>query len=314
MAPRKLASLFLLSAWLAATAFATDAGVGLRDARASLLRADNQLSRAMTWGGPVEGFLRNAAADVTYLHPGAEIIVGRGPALNFLRGAYAAWQPEVRTELHRVGGDTSADGSLGYTFGWLDEVRTRRDNGVVETVYGRYVAVWSRKDRDWQVEVLLRLAGAAPLGAPPADAQIIDGEPGVKQRDLPAAHALTASVADARFADLSLAQGYSVAFDQYAADAAILVTAGEIFWNRAGVNAAFAGWSPDQSLRWHPLRAGAAGSGDLAWSVGHGTFFFGIGGTETRNHSKYLTVWLRTANGWRFLIDGGNARPADPAP
>ena len=125
---------------------------------------------------------------------------------------------------------------------------------------------------------------------------------------------LAASVADARFADLSLAQGYSVAFDKFAADAAILVTSGEVFWNRAGVNEAFAGWSPDQSLRWHPLRAGAAGSGDLAWRIGHGTFVFGIGGTEARSYSKYLTVWLRTAAGWRFLIDGGNSRPADPVP
>jgi ketosteroid isomerase-like protein len=316
MAARKLASLFLISGWLAATAFANDGSQGYREreARVALLRADTQLSRAMTWGGPVEGFIKNAASDVTYLHPGAEVIVGRGNAHDFLTNAYAPWLPEVRTELHRVAGDVSADGMLGYTFGWLDEVRTRRDNGVVETVYGRYVAVWTRKDRDWQVEVLLRLGGAAPLSAPPSNALIIDGEPGVKQRDHAEAHAVTASIADARFADLSLAQGYSVAFDRYAADAAVLVTGGEIFWNRAGVNEAFSGWSPDQSLRWHPLRAGAAGSGDLAWSIGHGTFIFGIGGPETRSHSKYLTVWLRTADGWRFLIDGGNARPADPAP
>lgn len=284
------------------------------DARASLFRAENQLSRAMTWAGPVEGFIKAVAPDVAYLHPGAEIITSRGNTYGFLKTTYAAYQSEIRTELHRVAGDVSSDGTLGYTFGWLDEVRTRKADGVVETVYGRYVALWTRKDREWEVAAFMRLAGSAPLSPPPADALIVDGEAGVKLRDHPDAHALAVNVADARFADLSVAQGYSVAFDRYAADAAIFITSGEIFWNRAGVNEAFSGWSPDQSLRWHPLRAGAAGSGDLAWSIGHGTFIFGIGGTETRSYSKYLTVWLRTAAGWRFLLDGGNSRPADPVP
>ncbi len=286
-------------------------GARERDARGALFRADAQLSRAMSLSGPVEGFIRNAASDVTYLHPTAEIIVGRGNALDYLKTTYAAYLPGVRTELHRLAGDVSADGTLGYTFGWLDEIRTKRADGTVETAYGRYVAVWTRHDRDWEVEVLLRLGGSAPLNPPPADALIVDGEPGVKQRDNPDAVALAASIADARFADLSLAQGYSVAFDRYAADAAIAITAGDIFWNRAGVNVAFAGWSPDQSLRWHPLRAGAAGSGDLAWTVGHGDFISGIGGVEKHGPSKYLTLWLRTPDGWRFLLDGGNSRPAD---
>jgi ketosteroid isomerase-like protein len=308
---RTIAAIFLGLLWLSgAQAYEEARAERERDARASLFRAEAHLSRSLGWGGP-EGFARSVAPDVAYLHPAAEIIVGRGNMLEFLKTAYAPYLPGMRAELHRVAGDVSADGSLGYTFGWLDETRTRRDDGVVETVYGRYVAVWKRQG-DWQVQVFLRLAGSAPLAPAPADALIVDGEPGVKQRDTAEAHALTASVADARFADLSLAQGYSIAFDRYAADAAILVTAGDIFWNRAGVNVAFAGWSPDQSLRWHPLRAGAAGSGDLAWTIGHGDFITGIGGTEKHGPSKYLTVWLRTPAGWRFLIDGGNARPPDP--
>jgi len=184
---------------------------------------------------------------------------------------------------------------------------------VVELGYGRYAAVWRRDGRDWQVVAFLRLTSTGPLGAPPAGALILDGEPGVRAPGHLEALALGASIADARFADLSLAQGYSKAFDGYAADGAIVVTNTEVFWNRAGVNEAFGGWTPDQSLRWHPLRSGAAASGDLAWTIGHGTFILGIGGPEQRFPSKYLTVWLRTPDGWRFLIDGGNPRPADPA-
>ena len=285
-----------------------------RDARAALFRADNQLARAMTWAGPVEGFIKSAAGDITYLHPGAEVIVGRAATLQFLEGAYADFNEEVRTGLHRLAGDVSADGSLGYTFGWLDENRSPKITHAVELAYGRYVAVWRREGRDWEVVVFLRLDSTGPLGNPPTDARILDGEPGVRAPGHPEAHALGASIADARFADLSLAQGYSHAFDAYAADAAIAVTNTDVFWNRAGVNEAFSGWTPDQSLRWHPLRSGAAASGDLAWTIGHGAFILGIGGPEQRFPSKYLTVWLRTAGGWRFLIDGGNPRPAESAP
>ena len=73
-------------------------------------------------------------------------------------------------------------------------------------------------------------------------------------------------------------------------------------------------WAVAFDTRWHPLRAGAAGSGDLAWSVGHGNFHFNVGtANETRSPSKYITVWLNTPAGWKYLIDAGNARPADPA-
>jgi ketosteroid isomerase-like protein len=285
------------------------------DARASLFRADNRLSQSMMYAGPVSGLVKHAAGDITYLHPDADIVVGKGNTQSFLRQAYAHYYPNARTELHRIAGDTSADGTLGYTFGWLDELKTPKNSTVVDLSYGRYVAVWRRRDRDWELEAFLRISSTAQPPAPPADALILDGEPGERVRDHADAHALAASIADARFADHSLAKGYSEAFDAYAADAAIFVSTSNIYWNRAGVNLAFSGWTPDQSLRWHPLRAGAAASGDLAWTVGHGNFWFGLGsGAEGAAPSKYLTLWLRTADGWRFLLDCGNARPADPLP
>jgi ketosteroid isomerase-like protein len=309
----------LLATLFAATALGGEVPEALHDrggdGRASLFRADTQLSRAMTHAGPVAGFVKSIAGDVVYLHPGQEILVGRSNVAVFLESSYAEYQAGASMGLHRIAGDVSADDTLGYTFGWLDETKTRKGGDVVELSYGRYVAVWRRLGREWQVGAFLRLGGNAPLPPPPSDALIIDGEQGVERHDHPAAHAVDAAVADARFADLSLAQGYSVAFDRYAADAAILVTGGDIFWNRAGVNAAFGGWTPDQSLRWHPLRGGGAASGDLAWTVGHGNFHFNVGTPgESKSPSKYLTVWLRTPAGWRFLIDGGNSRPADPVP
>jgi ketosteroid isomerase-like protein len=316
---RKFVSFVLASVLISAHVAAAEAGAEFSrerrdESRASLFRADSQLSRAMTNSGPVDGFARAAAPEVTYLHPDAEILVGRPATHAFLRNEYANFNRDVRTQLHRIAGDVSADGTLGYTFGWLDENKSAKGSTLVDLSYGRYVAVWRRKDRDWEVEVFMRLSGTAPPAPAPSDALILDGEAGERVRNSPPAHALAAAVADARFADLSLAKGYSLAFDRYAHDAAILVTSGPIYWNRAGVNAAFGGWTPDQSLRWHPLRSGAAASGDLAWSVGHGNFHFNVGtANETRSPSKYITVWLNTPGGWKYLIDAGNARPADPA-
>ena len=63
---------------------------------------------------------------------------------------------------------------------------------------------------------------------------------------------------------------------------------------------------------WHPVLAGASASGELGFTVGE---------AEIRpegapvNYSKYLTIWRRQPGGEvRFLTDGGNARPATPAP
>jgi hypothetical protein len=44
--------------------------------------------------------------------------------------------------------------------------------------------------------------------------------------------------------------------------------------------------------------------------IGHCTYSLNDGQTEQKSYSKYLTVWVRTAAGWRFLMDGGNGRPA----
>ena len=65
--------------------------------------------------------------------------------------------------------------TLGYTFGWLDENKAKKGSTLVELSYGRYVAVWRRQGREWQVESFLRLGGTAPLPPPPPDALIVDG-------------------------------------------------------------------------------------------------------------------------------------------
>jgi hypothetical protein len=49
------------------------------------------------------------------------------------------------------------------------------------------------------------------------------------------------------------------------------------------ITAAMGGWEPLQTLSWYPLRAEAAASGDLGWSIGHGTFAITSGGNVQRS-------------------------------
>jgi hypothetical protein len=51
----------------------------------------------------------------------------------------------------------------------------------------------------------------------------------------------------------------------------------------------------------HPVAAGAAGTGDLGWTVGEATI--AATGAEP-THSKYLTAWMR--------LDGGSIRFVSP--
>jgi hypothetical protein len=110
----------------------------------SLLRAHDRFARAFELDGAIDGFVPNPTGDVAYLHPDQEIITGREHTRTFLKTLYP--QPRsVRTVLHRVAGQASADGSLGYTFGWLEEITAPKDSPAA-TKYGRFIAMWKQRD------------------------------------------------------------------------------------------------------------------------------------------------------------------------
>jgi len=205
-----------------------------------------------------------------------------------------------------VAGDVSVDGQLGYSFGWLE---VRPADGAAEL--GKYLAAWRRAGAAWQLAALARIPSKAPPGPPPADAAILAGEHGVARPGEPGALRDQAIAADAAFSALSVARGPAAAFAAYAAPDAVLVAGSDLRWGAAGVAQAWADAAPGDGLVWTPRLGRAAASGDLAFTVGEATFSTTKGDAVERSYSKYLTVWIRQADGsWRFLLDGGNARPA----
>jgi len=67
-------------------------------------------------------------------------------------------------------------------------------------------------------------------------------------------------------------------------------------------------------LMWYPSFARAARSGDLGFTTG--SYTSADSAEHVTGHGQYVTVWRKTADGWRFAVNVGitNPRPMDPAP
>ncbi len=114
--------------------------------------------------------------------------------------------------------------------------------------------------------------------------------------------------------DRAVAAGDAAAFGALLEEDATFAGGRDISRGRAAV---LASWKPLLSpggprLRWAPLRAEAAGSGDLAFTTGRWTLeVAGDDGKVTRSEGEYVTVWRRGADGaWRALLDGALAPAA----
>ena len=271
------------------------------DARARLLRADARLSAEIQESGVADGLFPFLARDAVYLHPGAPITAGRHAIRDLLAGAYA----DVALILHGVAAGAAAAGDLGYTFGWLEEVKP---DGTV--VFGKYLAAWERDAERWRVAAFVRAAGRQPPSPPPPGAAVAAGYHGSPAPAGADAVAALAAETDRAFAALSVAEGYSTAFPAFADENVVVIGNRDFFWGKAWTIVAYAGWTPEQTLDWGPVHAAGSQSGDLAWTVGNATFTFDDGAAVERSYSKYLTLWARQPDGtFAWLLDAGNSRP-----
>lgn len=74
---------------------------------------------------------------------------------------------------------------------------------------------------------------------------------------------------------------------------------------RDAIGGVFAAFPADAVLEWTPVATYIADSGDLGCTVGEASV------RGRGSYSKYLTIWKRQPDGrWKFVADGGNARPA----
>ncbi len=256
--------------------------------RDALLAADRTLSDKTAELGLLPGFLPAFTDDAAYLYPGAPLLRGSERIHSFLANTDSimkqTWSPAFA--------DVSADGRLGYTYGWT--------HTAAGSARGKYLACWKRVGDTW------RLAAFATTRAQPDSTPVapVKGALSAQVRGRADSHELIQ--ADSTFAASSATNGAKAAFLAFAAEEAIAFGGGsQMTEGREAIGAGFNGFPAGAVLEWWPVAAQIAPSGDLGCTVGEARI-------STLNHySKYLTIWRRQQDGgWKFVADGGNVRPA----
>jgi ketosteroid isomerase-like protein len=261
--------------------------------RNELLNADRALAAATAAAGMTGAFVPALTDDAAYLHPGARLLRGRPAIRAFFANAAPlgglTWVPAYA--------DVSADGTLGYTYGWTRFGWGRYDGRKQQ---GKYLACWRKTDGSWRVSAYVRSVPVVDSAPPP---QPRNPDPAAPIGG--AADPAELLRVDSAFAQASVARGAKAAFLAFAADEAIGFGGGkEINQGREAIGAGFDNFPAGAVLEWTPVGADIAQSGDLGCTVGEASI------ASRRYYSKYLTVWKRQADGiWKFVADGGNVRP-----
>jgi ketosteroid isomerase-like protein len=272
-----------------------------------LLRADLGRADSVMRLGAAAGLASTFTEDVVYLRGGLPILRGLTAARAVIAvdslGANVAvrWQP-VRAEASR-------DRKSGFTYGYAIYGTAVANAASIRV--DRYIAFWRRDPAGW------RIAGyAETYGAPPTPVEMSDAAKQGVLADVPMSPAAGAldgvRAADESFSRDAQKFGAGEAFGRYAAaDAQMFSAPGEFISGPQAITESFGTSTQKSSLVWHPVHGEVAASGDLGFTVGNAVF---TGeredGVAVVRYSKYLTVWKRQRDGsWRFVVDGGNARP-----
>src|SRR5258705_10736475 len=174
--------------------------------RDALLAADRALSDKTASLGMVQGFVPVLDHGAAYLYPGAPLLRGSDHIRSFLESTDSivqqTWAP--------VFADVSADGRLGYSYGWT------RSSGA----RGKYLACWQKTHEAWR---LAAFASSRPVPVPDSVA-LPPPHPGngpLSAQVRGRADSRELMQADSSFAALSAASGAKTAFLAFAAEDAI---------------------------------------------------------------------------------------------
>lgn len=277
------------------------------EAHDALLRADLARTDSVTQLGLARGLAANFTSDVVYLRGGLPIIRGRNAAQAVIAAESLSTPVAVRWQPVRA--EASRDGQSGYSYGYT--VISSSASGAPAIRMDRYIAFWRRVENAWQIAAYAETYGAPPpaLATPreAMDSALADvpmRRTGGPLEDIRAA--------DDDFARAATTLGTGRAFGEYAAsNAQIFSTPGEFITGPEAISQSFGPTTDDSKLVWHPVTGEVARSGDLGFTAGYAVFTgkHADGAPQVR-YSKYLTVWKKQRDGsWRYVVDGGNARP-----
>jgi len=295
--PRFMLRFLLLALLIAAPARAEDARARVE----ALLAADRAFSAAAAAApSAADGLAPMFDAEAVMPAPGRGHIVGREAVIAMLRdspafqGGIAAWTP--------VRGGVSADGSQGFTFGFLtlsggDPARRNR----------KYLAYWIRRPEGWRVAAwrqIVREPGEISI------AMMAPSLPGFAVRASDdrariAAHRRSLAAAERAFSDRAQAVGLNAAFREYGRADAMNMAGGPGFAiGLEAIAAHFPAADTTSPVRWETERSFVAASGDLGVSIG--TIRTNAPGADGRPDSfPFFTIWRREtrASPWRYIAE-----------
>lgn len=292
---RFLAALILLLAAPAARAQSAAANAE------SLLAADRAFAAAAASAATPADAL-GAMFDADIATPGGPVLTsGRDAVLAQFRAA-PAWQSGTVT-WHPVRGGVSADGTQGFTWGYLsvtagDPARRAR----------KYLAYWVRRPEGWRVaayrQIPLQPGGAPTEAQPPLLPAFVapaSTDPAVAQR-----HQASLAAAEQAFSDRAQVVGLAAAFREYGRSDAVNLGAGTAAFvtGADAISASVDNGEATSSLHWSTTRAIAASSGDLGVSMG--VIHRNAPSTDGRPDSfSFFTVWRRDSpdGEWRYLAE-----------
>lgn len=275
-----------------------------------LLRADLGRADSVTRLGFANGLASNFASDVLYLRGGLPILRGKLAARAVMAAeslgtnASVRWQP-VRAE-------ASGDFKSGFTYGYA--IYGIAQGSAPALRVDRYIAFWRKEAAGWRIAGYAETYGSPPpammLPTVVMDSVVADVAMSPRRGALEGIRA-----ADTDFSRDATRFGTGEAFGRYAAqDAQIFSGPGEFITGPDAITESFGPPGKKSSLVWHPVEGEIAASGDLGFTVGNAVFNGERDdGALVVRYSKYLTVWKRQRDGsWRYVVDGGSARPGKP--
>jgi hypothetical protein len=273
-------------------------------ARDSLFVLDQTRGDSVAARGSVDGPLAFFGAGVAFLRAGVPVVYGRDAARALVAAAplsgAQAWQP--------LGGGVSNDLRSAYTFG----IAAHAPGSPASIRLERYIAYWTReRGQPWRITAYAEVNGtpAREVTLTPAQLSPPTAVPLLKPM---ADYVLSVREADSLFSDLADRMGTGFAFAANADAEGVLFGPSQLVVGPKAIDDYFRAQPPGTSLSWRPVYGAAAGSGDLAFTVGESirTGRSASGAAEQR-FGKYLTVWRRQRDGsWKFVVDGGNPTPA----
>jgi len=289
--------LFIALAFLAAPLRAEDARAQVED----LLAADRAFAAAAAGAASAaDGLAPMFDAEAVMPLPGRGHVVGRQAVLAALRASpafqsgTAAWAP--------VRGGIAADGSQGFTFGFLtltggDPARRNR----------KYLAYWIRRPDGWRVAAwrqLVRPPGEVSTALLAPSLPGFAARPGGSRARIEA-HRRSLAAAEQAFSDRAQQVGLRAAFRAYGRADAMNMSEGPGF--AIGLDAITA-YFPEQEraspVRWSTTSSFVAASGDLGVSIG--TIRTNAPAADGRPESfPFFTVWRRESRHgpWRYIAE-----------